>query len=151
MIDANKAPTIRGAKFVDLTKVEGPIDGLDLHENLLIVCARGKRAYFLQNRMRNAGYTNTYVLEGSTVFNDVRKWHPPGAAVFARRRHPGKGLRLLVGQEHPRPPLNGRVITRNGRITADEARVIAEAAEEFGHRICDHDVPVDHGNPGRAL
>lgn len=131
VIDANKVPTIRGAKFVDLTKVEGPIDGLDLQENLLLVCARGKRAYFLQNRMRKAGYTNTYVLEGATTFNDV-KVASAGAAVSPEDVTRVKALGFLWDKNTP-DCFNGRVITRNGRITADEAKVIAEAAEEFGN------------------
>ena len=52
VIDVNPQPTIRGAKFVDLSKVEGPIEGIGKEEKLLLVCGRGKRAYFLQNRLK---------------------------------------------------------------------------------------------------
>ena len=44
VIDVNPQPTIRGAKFVDLSKVEGPIEGIGKEEKLLLVCGRGKRA-----------------------------------------------------------------------------------------------------------
>lgn len=78
VIDAAPAPTIHGADFIDLTKVNGEIPGIAKDEKLLLVCAKGKRAYFLQNRLRHFGYTNTVVLEGSTFFNDVRVKNPSG-------------------------------------------------------------------------
>ena len=56
---------------LELTTVEGPIDGFGLDEKLLLVCNKGKRAYLLQNRMKFFGYTNTKVLEGGINFNDV--------------------------------------------------------------------------------
>ena len=76
VVDVAPRPSIPGAKFVPLTKVDGPIDGLDLHEKLLLVCVRAKRAYFLQNRLRHYGYTHTVVLEGATTFNEVRAEEP---------------------------------------------------------------------------
>ena len=72
VVDVLPEPAIRGAFFVNLAKVNGEIEGLDKKEKILIVCARGKRAYFLQNRMRYYGYENTVVLEGATFFNDVK-------------------------------------------------------------------------------
>ncbi len=45
--------------------------GFDKDEKLLLVCAKGKRAYMLQNRLKYYGYTNTRVLEGGTTFNQV--------------------------------------------------------------------------------
>lgn len=73
VIDACLQPSIAGAPYVDLTTVEGAIDGLALDENILLVCNKGKRAYLLQNRMKYYGYTNTKVLEGGIAFNDVEK------------------------------------------------------------------------------
>lgn len=72
IIDVAPKPSIPGATFVDLTKVNGEIEGIGKDEKLLLVCVRAKRAYFLQNRMRYYGYTNTVVLEGATTFNDVK-------------------------------------------------------------------------------
>lgn len=69
IIDASLAPSIEGAEYIDLTKVEGPVEGFALDEPLMLVCAKGKRAYLLQNRMKYFGYTNTRVLEGGTIFN----------------------------------------------------------------------------------
>ncbi|MDO5134811.1 MAG: FAD-dependent oxidoreductase [Eubacteriales bacterium] len=71
VVDACLQPSIQGAPYVDLTTVEGPIDGLGLEENILLVCNKGKRAYLLQNRMKFYGYKNTRVLEGGIGFNDV--------------------------------------------------------------------------------
>ena len=42
-----------------------------------------------------------------------------------------KGLGFLRDKRYP-DVFNARVITRNGRITADEHRAIAEAADRFG-------------------
>lgn len=71
VIDACLQPSIEGAPYVELTTVEGPIDGLGLDEKILLVCNKGKRAYLLQNRMKHYGYTNTKVLEGGITFSDV--------------------------------------------------------------------------------
>lgn len=69
IIDVNAVPTIPGADFVDLAQVNGPLPGIGPDERLLLVCTRGKRAYFLQNRLRYYGYTHTAVLEGALTFN----------------------------------------------------------------------------------
>ena len=71
VIDACLQPSIEGAPYVELTTVEGPIDGIGLDEKILLVCNKGKRAYLLQNRMKFYGYTNTKVLEGGISFNEV--------------------------------------------------------------------------------
>lgn len=57
---------------MDLEKGELPIKGLGKDEKLLLVCARGKRGYFLQNRLKFCGYVNTKVLEGGLTFNEVK-------------------------------------------------------------------------------
>lgn len=72
IIDVAPTSRIPGATFVNLTSVNGEIGGIDKNEKILIVCVRGKRAYFLQNRMRYYGYTNTVVLEGATTFNEIK-------------------------------------------------------------------------------
>ena len=130
VVDVAPEPQIRGAFFVNLASVKGEIEGLGKDEKLLLVCARGKRAYFLQNRMRYYGYTNTVVLEGATFLNDV-KVKNMDAAVSKEEETRVKALGFLKDKRTP-DRFNGRVITRNGKITAEEARVIAEAAEKFG-------------------
>ena len=69
VIDASMKPTLEGAEYVDLTSVNGPVEGLGKDEKLLLVCAKGKRAYLLQNRLKYYGYTQTRVLEGGSTFN----------------------------------------------------------------------------------
>ncbi len=71
IVDTSLAPSIPGAPYVDLTAVEGPVEGLDPEEKILLVCNRGKRAYLLQNRLKYYGYKNTRVLEGGTAFNQL--------------------------------------------------------------------------------
>lgn len=71
IVDACLVPSIEGAPYVDLTAVEGPVEGLDPEEKILLVCNKGKRAYLLQNRLKYYGYKNTKVLEGGINFNDV--------------------------------------------------------------------------------
>ena len=131
VIDVNPQPTIRGAVFVDLSKVNGPLEGIEKDAKLLLVCGRGKRAYFLQNRLKFYGYTNTLVLEGATTFNEVRV-KAPGASVSPEEVTRVKALGFLWDKNTP-DCFNGRVITRNGKITAEEMRAITEAAERFGN------------------
>ena len=69
IIDASPAPSIDGAPYVDLTRIHGEVDGLGKDEPLLLVCAKGKRAYLTQNLLKHYGYTNTRVLEGGLTFN----------------------------------------------------------------------------------
>lgn len=71
IVDACLAPSITGAPYVELTTVEGEVEGLGKEEKLLLVCNKGKRAYLLQNRLKFYGYKNTKVLEGGITFNDV--------------------------------------------------------------------------------
>ncbi|MGB8454114.1 MAG: FAD-dependent oxidoreductase [Anaerocolumna sp.] len=71
IVDAGLKPSIPGALPVDLAAVNGPFKGLALEEKLLLVCAKGKRAYLLQNRLKFYGYTGTKVLEGGTSFTNV--------------------------------------------------------------------------------
>lgn len=73
MIDVALQPSLPGAEYLDLEKVTGPVEGLDKEEKLLLVCAKGKRAYMLQNRLKQFGYTQTKVLEGGTTFNQLEE------------------------------------------------------------------------------
>lgn len=130
VIDVAPTPTIRGATFVDLTKVNGEIAGIGKEEKLLLVCARGKRGYFLQNRMRYYGYQNTVVLEGATFFNDVKVKNVATALSQADITRV-KALGFLFDKRTP-DRFNARVITRNGKVTAEESRAIAKAAELYG-------------------
>ncbi len=129
VIDASPAPAIPGAQWVNLTAVNGPIDGIDKDEKLLLVCAKGKRGYLLQNRLKAFGYTNTRALEGGLFVNQVRVEFTGVLPAAEIKRV--KALGCLQDKRYP-DVFNVRVITRNGKITAEEHRTIAEAAERFG-------------------
>ncbi len=130
VIDVAPTPSIHGATFVDLSKVTGPIPGIGKEEKLLLVCMKGKRGYFLQNRLKHYGYTNTAVLEGATFFNEV-KVKNTNAKVSEADKTRVKALGFLFDKRTP-DRFNCRVITRNGKITAEESKAIASAAEQYG-------------------
>ncbi len=69
LIDAHPIPVLPGADWIDF----GKLDELqyDKDARLLLVCARGKRGYLLQNKLRRLGYENTRVLEGGATFNVI--------------------------------------------------------------------------------
>ena len=130
VIDVLPTPSIPGAKWVDLSKVPGPVDGLDPEEKLLLVCARGKRGYFLQNRLKHYGYKNTRVLEGGITFNTVKVDFAAGTLPPEEIKRV-KGLGCLQDKRYP-DRFNVRIITRNGKLTSEEQRTVAEAADRFG-------------------
>ncbi len=130
VIDAHPAAAIPGAKWIDLSKVTAPLDGIGTEEKLLLVCAKGKRGYFLQNQLKALGYTNTRVLEGGAFVNQVKAQFAGGALPPEEIKRV-KALGCLRDKRYP-DVFNVRVITRNGKITAAEHRTIAEASERFG-------------------
>lgn len=71
IVDAAVQPSLKNVPYLDLTKIDGPVDGFDKDAKLLLVCTKGKRAYMVQNRLKYFGYTNTKVLEGGATFNRV--------------------------------------------------------------------------------
>ena len=129
VIDVLPEKTIPGATGVDRGNVDGPVPGLGKDEKLLLVCNRGKRGYFLQNRLKAAGYTGTRVLEGGITMNDVRVDF--GSVIPPDEVKRVKGLGCLQDKRQP-DHFNVRVITRNGKISSAEQKAIAEAAERFG-------------------
>ena len=130
ILDVAPAPSIPGAQYINLAEVNGELPGIAKDEKLLLVCAKGKRGYFLQNRLKHFGYTNTLVLEGAAFFNDVRVKRPAGK-LPAEEITRVKGLGFLQ-DKRTGDHFNARVITRNGKITAEEIRTITEAAELYG-------------------
>ena len=129
ILDVSLAPSIRGAQYIELGKVNGPIEGIGKDEKLLLICQKGKRSYFLQSRLKHYGYTNTVTLEGGLTFSEVKV--AVSAAVTPEEEKAVKALGFLR-DKRTADCFNGRVITRNGKITAEESRAIAEAAELFG-------------------
>ena len=131
VLDVQQKASIAGAQWIDLSKVNGPIDGLDLNAKLLLVCTKGKRGYFLQNRLKAYGYTNTRVLEGGVTVNVVKVPRAEGGKLSPAEIKRVKGLGCLQDKRYD-DVFNVRVITRNGFISTEEHRAIAEAAERFG-------------------
>ena len=130
IVDVQRTAGISGARWIDFSKVTEPIEGLEKDAKLLLVCNRGKRAYFLQNRLKALGYTNTRVLEGGVTFNEV-KVPRSGKKLSAEEIKRVKGLGCLQDKRYE-DVFTVRVITRNGKVTAEEQKKIAEAAERFG-------------------
>lgn len=130
VLDVQREAGISGARWINLSTVTEPLEGLEKDAKLLLVCTRGKRAYFLQNRLKALGYTNTRVLEGGVTFNEV-KVPRNGRKLTAEEIKRVKGLGCLQDKRYE-DVFNVRVITRNGKITAEEQKKIAEAAERFG-------------------
>lgn len=130
VIDVQPEAKIFGATWVNLGKVNGEVEGIGKDEKLLLVCTRGKRGYFLQNRLKYYGYTNTKVLEGGAFFNTVKVENPAGKLSPEEIKRV-KGLGCLQDKRYA-DVFNVRVITKNGKISASEQHIIAEAAEKFG-------------------
>lgn len=132
VIDVLPQPTIPGATWVDLAKIGADgIEGVPRDAKLLLVCAKGKRGYFAQNRLKAAGYTATRVLEGGMTFNEVKVPRKPGKKLPAAEIKRLKGLGCLQDKRFD-DVFNVRVITRNGKLTSAEQKTVAEAAERFG-------------------
>lgn len=130
VLDVQPAPGIPNARWINLSAVKEPLEGLEKDAKLLLVCAKGKRGYFLQNRLKALGYTNTLVLEGGVTFNEV-KVARNGKKLSAADIKRVKGLGCLQDKRYD-DVFNVRVITRNGKLTAQEQKKVAEAAEKFG-------------------
>ncbi|MDO4500109.1 MAG: FAD-dependent oxidoreductase [Erysipelotrichaceae bacterium] len=129
VVDVQAVPTVAGAKAVNFEKINGPVEGLDKDAKILLVCGKGKRAYLAQNRLRSFGYTNTKVLEGGLTFTPVKVKITGTLPASEIKRV--KGLGCLQDKRYP-DVFNVRVITRNGKITADEHRAVLEASALFG-------------------
>ncbi|MEG1603159.1 MAG: FAD-dependent oxidoreductase [Cloacibacillus sp.] len=71
-IDVSIQPSLKNAPYLDLLKINGPLEEYKKDEKLLLVCAKGKRAYLAQNRLKFYGYANTKVLEGGHTFNEIK-------------------------------------------------------------------------------
>ena len=131
LVDAQPQPSIPGAPWIDLTHIEESAKHFAKDEKLLLVCAKGKRGYLVQNKLRAMGFENTRVLEGGALFNVLKKSTPAGGKLPPEEIKRVKGLGCLQDKRYNNV-FNVRVITRNGKITTAEHRCIAEAAERFG-------------------
>lgn len=69
IVDVNKVPTLENALYLDLSSIDGKIENLNYDNKILLVCARGKRAYLTYNRMKYYGYKDVNILEGGLSLN----------------------------------------------------------------------------------
>ncbi|CEO28988.1 FAD-dependent oxidoreductase [Paraclostridium sordellii] len=69
LADVNKTSQLEGIPFIDLATLNGKLDGFDYDDKILLVCARGKRAYLAYNRMKHFGYKDIQILEGGLALN----------------------------------------------------------------------------------
>ena len=111
------------------------VEGLDPEDKLLLVCNKGKRAYLLQNRLKFYGYKHTKVLEAGITFNDVEIDKRENTIMACTIKPEDiKRVKALGFLNNKGTDLfNEVIITVNGKINAEQAAVIAEAAKEFGN------------------
>lgn len=69
LADVGKKPQLSTVPYVDLVKIDGKVEGFELDDKILLVCARGKRAYLTYNRMKHYGYKDIQILEGGLELN----------------------------------------------------------------------------------
>lgn len=69
LADVNKKPQLEGIPFIDLATLNGKLDEFEYDDKILLVCARGKRAYLAYNRMKHFGYKDLQILEGGLALN----------------------------------------------------------------------------------
>lgn len=74
LIDAHIQPAnMPGVEYIDYEKMTEAPESIKPEEKLLLACAKGKRAYLTQNRLKSMGYDHTIVLEGGSLFNDIEQ------------------------------------------------------------------------------
>lgn len=68
-LDVGKTPVIPTLRHVDVSAINGPIDGVPVDANVKLICTTGKNAYLAENRLMRYGYKKLFSVEGGTVFN----------------------------------------------------------------------------------
>ncbi len=131
VIDTHPEPTLGGFDWFDLSNAASEAEKYEKGDKLLLVCARGKRGYLIQNKLKALGFTSTRVLEGGVTFNVIKRSTPADGKLPPEEIKRVKGLGCLRDKRFD-DVFNVRVITRNGKITVNEHRAVAEAAERFG-------------------
>ena len=67
-LDVGKSPVNPKLPYHPVEKINGPIEGIPFDAPILLFCAKGKNSYLAQVKLRNLGYTDTFVLEGGVTF-----------------------------------------------------------------------------------
>ncbi len=70
-VDTSIQPTLTNLPYLDYTKIDEAFDKYAKDEKLLFICAKGKRAYLTQNKLRALGFTATKTLEGGHFFTEI--------------------------------------------------------------------------------
>ena len=133
LIDVHPAPTLPGGEWLDLSKAEEALGRWSKETPLLLCCAKGRRAYLTQRKLKALGFTNTRILEGGAVCNVIKAPLPSGGKLPPQEIKRVKALGCLQDKRYG-DVFNVRVITVNGKITAEDHRIIAQAAEIYGSR-----------------
>lgn len=131
LIDAHPSAKLIGTEWLDITKLDEFCKTHKKDEKILLVCARGKRAYIIYNKLTALGFTEVRTLEGGSTFNVIKRTLPQNGKLSPAEIKRVKGLGCLQDKRFD-DVFNVRVITRNGKITAEENRIITEASERFG-------------------
>lgn len=71
LVDTSIVPSLPVLPYLNYTKIDENFDKYAKDEKLLLVCAKGKRAYLTQNKLKAFGFTATKVLEGGHTFNEI--------------------------------------------------------------------------------
>ncbi len=72
LVDVSIVPELETGVYVDLSKINGELEGFKKDDKILLCCSKGKRAYMAQNRLKYYGYTNTLALEGGSIVNNIK-------------------------------------------------------------------------------
>lgn len=71
VLDVGKTQVIPQLRHVAVDSINGEIPGVPTDAKIALICMEGKNSYMAENRMKNYGYNNVYVVEGGTVFNNT--------------------------------------------------------------------------------
>ncbi len=70
-LDVMKTATLHQYQSVPVKTIHGALEGVERSRTIALVCEKGKQGYLAQNKLRQYGYTDTVVLEGGAVFNNI--------------------------------------------------------------------------------
>ena len=103
VIDVNPSPSIRGARFINLTEVNGPIDGIDKDEKAPAGMQKGQTRLSAAKIVCAISVIRTLPFwKRATYFSDVRVKNAQ-AAVSPEEITRVKALGFLLGQKQSGP------------------------------------------------
>lgn len=72
-LDVMKTAHIQQYQSMPVKTIHRELEGVSKNRPIALVCEKGKQAYLAQNKLRQYGYTNTVVLEGGVIFNNIEE------------------------------------------------------------------------------